>query len=54
MVRLLESSIKFDKEIIIVHDTLNDNALEVANELSVEFENVNVVHNNIAKGVNMG
>ena len=51
MVRLLESSIKFDKEIIIVHDTLNDNALEVANELSIEFENVNVVHNNIAKGV---
>ena len=51
MVRLLESSIKFEKEIIIVHDSINDNALEVANELSKEFENVHVIHNKIAKGV---
>tara|TARA_A100001234_G_C12599314_1_gene374245 strand:+ start:419 stop:1141 length:723 start_codon:yes stop_codon:yes gene_type:complete len=51
MVRLLESSIKFDKEIIIVHDTMDDNAIEVANELSKEFENVHVVYNNVAKGV---
>lgn len=51
MVRLLESSIKFTKEIIIVHDTVNDNALEVAKELSSEFNNVQVIHNNIARGV---
>ncbi len=51
MVRLLESSIKFTKEIIIVHDTENDNALEVAKELSSEFNNVQVIHNNIARGV---
>ena len=51
MVRLLESSIKFDKEILIVHDSKNDNALEVASELSKEFNNVHVIHNNIAKGV---
>jgi dolichol-phosphate mannosyltransferase len=51
LVRLLESSIKFNKEIIIVHDNKNDNALEVANELSIEFEDIHVVHNNIAKGV---
>ncbi len=51
MVRLLESSIKFDKEIIIVHDTMSDNALEIANQLSTEYENVHVIHNNIAKGV---
>ena len=51
MVRLLESSIKFDKEIIIVHDSMNDNALEIANQLSVEYENVHAVHNNIANGV---
>ena len=51
MVRLLESTIKFKKEIIIVHDTENDNALSIANELSKEFEDVHVVHNKIAKGV---
>ena len=51
MVRLLESTIKFKKEIIIVHDSLNDNALEIAYELSNEFNDVYVVHNKIAKGV---
>tara|TARA_X000000950_G_C13652166_1_gene552182 strand:+ start:42 stop:764 length:723 start_codon:yes stop_codon:yes gene_type:complete len=51
MVRLLESSIKFDKEILIVHDSKSDNALEVAKELSEEFNNVHIIHNNIAKGV---
>ena len=51
MVRLLESTIKFKKEIIIVHDSLDDNALEIAQELSKEFNDVHIVHNNIAKGV---
>ena len=39
MVRLLESTIKFPKEIIIVHDSHNDNALEVAKKLKNEFIN---------------
>ena len=51
MVRLLESSIKFNKEILIVHDSKSDNALEVAKELSEEFNNVHIIHNDIAKGV---
>lgn len=51
MVRLLESSIKFKKEIIIVHDAENDNSLEIANELVNEFDNVHLVHNKISKGV---
>jgi dolichol-phosphate mannosyltransferase len=51
MVRLLESSIKFKKEIIIVHDTENDTALEIANELVNEFDDVHVVQNKISKGV---
>lgn len=51
MVRLLESTIKFKKEIIIVHDSLDDNALGIAQELSNEFNDVHVVHNNIAQGV---
>jgi hypothetical protein len=40
MVRLLVSSLKFDHEIIIVHDTLKDNALEEANKLKKEFSNI--------------
>lgn len=51
MVRLLESSIKFKKEIIIVHDTENDTALEIANELVNEFDDVHIVQNKISKGV---
>ena len=51
MVRLLESTIKFEKEIIIVHDSLNDTALEIAKKLSNEFKDVHIIHNDIAKGV---
>ena len=40
MVRLLISSLKFNHEIIIVHDTLEDNALEEANKLKKEFSNI--------------
>jgi dolichol-phosphate mannosyltransferase len=51
MVRLLISSLKFDTEILIVHDTLEDNSLEEANILKNEFSNVKVIHNTIGKGV---
>ena len=51
MVRLLNSSIKFKKEIIIIYDTENDNAINVARSLEKEFENVKLVQNKIAKGV---
>ena len=51
MVRLLNSSLKIDAEIIIVHDSLNDNSLESANILINEYENVQLVHNKIGPGV---
>ena len=51
MVRLLTSSLKFDTEILIVHDTLEDNSLEEANILKNEFSNVKVIHNTTGKGV---
>ena len=50
MVRILESTIKFPKEIIIVHDTSDENSLEVANKLKDEFNNIKVIHNTIARG----
>ena len=51
MVRILNSSIKFQKEIIIVYDSENDNTVDVAQDLADEFEDVKLVHNNISKGV---
>tara|TARA_B100001057_G_scaffold453779_1_gene498877 strand:- start:6142 stop:6861 length:720 start_codon:yes stop_codon:yes gene_type:complete len=51
MVRLLDSSINFKKEIIIVYDLENDNAIDVAKDLVNELEDVKLVHNKIAPGV---
>ena len=51
MVRLLNSSIKFPKEIIIVYDSEQDNAINVAQSLVKEFDNIKLVHNKIEKGV---
>ena len=50
MVRLLNSTIKFKKEIIIVYDDQNDNSVEVAKELAAELPDITLVHNNIGKG----
>ena len=51
MVRLLISSLKFPHEIIIVHDSKEDNALDEANILKKEFSNIKVIHNTIGRGV---
>ncbi len=51
MVHLLEASIKIKKEIIIVYDNENDNALGVANELANEYKDIKLVQNKVAKGV---
>ena len=51
MVRLLNSSLSINTEIIIVHDSLEDNSLESAKILSKEYKNVKVIHNKIGPGV---
>ena len=51
MVRLLDSSINFKKEIIIVYDSENDNAIDVAKDLANELQDVKLVHNKIEPGV---
>ena len=51
MVRLLNSSLKIETEIIIVHDSLKDNSLESAKILANEYDNVKIVHNNYGPGV---
>ena len=45
MVRLLNASIKFPKEIIIVYDSEKDNAINVAQSLVNEFDNIKLIHN---------
>ena len=51
MVRLLNSSLKIETEIIIVHDSPDDNSIESAKILIKEYENVKLIHNQIGPGV---
>ena len=51
MVRLLNSSIKFETEILIIYDNKNDNSVPEAKKLEKEFSNVRVIHNDIHTGV---
>ena len=53
MVRLLNYTIKLPKEIIIVYDDDDDNAIEVAKSLENELEDVKVLQNKISPGVNL-
>ena len=51
MVRLLNSYLKFNFEIILVYDDKNDNGIEIANELKKEFNNLKIFHNSTGNGV---
>ena len=51
MVRLLNSTLKIKNEILIVHDSLEDNSLVAANILEKEFSNIKIIHNKIGPGV---
>ena len=51
IVRLLNSSIKFESEILIIFDNINDNSVPEAKKLEKEFSNVRVIHNDIHTGV---
>ena len=51
MVRLLNSSLSIQTEIIIVHDNLNDNSLDSAKKLAEEYDNIKVIHNDYGSGV---
>ncbi|MDC3104338.1 glycosyltransferase [Candidatus Pelagibacter bacterium] len=51
MVRLLNSYLKFENEILIIYDDNSDNSLEEAEILEKEFVNVKKIHNTIGKGV---
>lgn len=51
MVRLLNSTLKFSNEIIIVYDDERDSSIPIANFLVKEFSNIKAIHNKKGKGV---
>ena len=51
MIKILNSSLDFEHEIIIVYDDEKDNTLPVAKKLQENFQNIKLVHNKFEKGV---
>ena len=51
MIKILNSSLDFEHEIIIVYDDEKDNSLPVAKKLQESFQNIKLVHNKFGKGV---
>ena len=51
MVRLLNSSLKFNHEIIVVYESKNDNSIKIGEKLSKEFSNFKIIQNKYEKGV---
>ena len=51
MVKILNSSLDFENEIIVVYDNENDNSIPVAQKLQESFQNIKLVQNNLGKGV---
>tara|TARA_B000000557_G_scaffold238629_1_gene216221 strand:+ start:822 stop:1538 length:717 start_codon:yes stop_codon:yes gene_type:complete len=51
MIRLLKSSLKFENEVLIVYDSVDDSSVEEAKKLENELDNVRAIHNSNKKGV---
>tara|TARA_B100000963_G_scaffold194205_1_gene169005 strand:- start:652 stop:1380 length:729 start_codon:yes stop_codon:yes gene_type:complete len=51
MIKILNSTLEFNNEIIIVYDHENDNSIPVAKKLQSQFSNIVLVHNKLGKGV---
>ena len=51
MIKILNSTLEFNNEIIIVYDHENDNSIPVAKKLKSQFNNIVLVHNKLGKGV---
>ena len=51
MVKILNSTLEFDNEIIIVYDDESDNSIPIAKKLQNNFNNIILVHNKIGRGV---
>ena len=51
MIRLLNSTLNFEHEIIVIYDNENDNSIEAANKLKKNIPNFKMIKNKIGKGV---
>ena len=51
MVKILNSTLEFENEIIIVYDSDQDNSIPVAKKLQSQYKNIVLVHNTLGKGV---
>ena len=51
MIKILNSTLEFDNEIIIVYDSEEDNSIPAAKKLQKNFNNIILVHNKLGRGV---
>jgi len=51
MIKILNSTLEFKNEIIIVYDNVDDNSIPVAKKLQKQFNNIILVHNKFGTGV---
>ena len=51
MIKILNSTLEFENEIIIVYDSEQDNSIPIAKKLQSQFKNILLVHNTLGKGV---
>ena len=51
MVKILEATLDFPNEILVVYDDAMDNSIDAAKEMQKIFSNIKLVHNNTGRGV---
>ena len=51
MIKLLNCSLNFEHEIIIVYDNDNDNSIDIAKNLQTKIPNIKLIKNEIGSGV---
>ena len=51
MIKILNSTLDFENEILIVYDNEDDNSIPEAKKLQHQFDNLVLVHNKLGKGV---
>ena len=50
MVKILEATLDFPNEIIVVYDDITDNTIDVAKEMQKVFSNIKLVYNDMGRG----
>ena len=51
MIKILNSTLDFENEILIVYDNEDDNSIPEAKKLQHQFDNLVLIHNKLGKGV---